>query len=540
MVTSIIDTDTFVLIGGGGPVGLSAAIELNARGVPYVLVSENLETAKHPKCNNTNARSMEHFRRLGIAGELRSEGLPPGLARASAYVTRFCGHEYGRLPRPYSDWPTPELPNTVSQIVLERALKRCAERAHGAQIHFGWRLQSFAQDRDGVTAQVESVTTGEQQTIRARYLLGIDGASSMVRKALGFGMVGEDGTTQRAFMGGTMISSFIRAPTLMAMSGRAPTHMTWIINRDMRAMMYSQDGRETWVVHYQVPQGVDWRGVDARATIAAMLGADVPFEILSGGPWTGGLALIAEHYQHGRVFLAGDAAHLFTPLGGLGMNTGIGDVMNLCWKIAAEHQGWAGPRLVDTYEGERRPFGVRNAQLGVACTRVMDRWVPPADCEADGAAAQAAREAFGARIMADDRPQYLTVGLQLGERYEGSPIVWPAGDARAARSLGPLRAGRARRRAGAALLAFATARRCSTSSGRDSRCSISAPRRTHAEAFAKAAATRGVPLKVVRLTPPEGDLYHDKLVLVRPDQHIAWHGDAADDAMAVIDRVHGA
>ncbi|HLH87416.1 MAG TPA: FAD-dependent monooxygenase, partial [Xanthobacteraceae bacterium] len=513
------------------------------RGVPYVLVTENLETAKHPKCNNTNARSMEHFRRLGIADELRSEGLPPGLARASAYVTRFCGYEYGRQPRPYSDWPTPELPNTVSQIVLERALKRIAEQAPGAQghsrVHFGWRMRSFEQYHDGVTAQVESVTTGERKQIRARYLLGIDGASSTVRKALGFGMVGEDGTTQRAFMGGTMLSSFIRAPTLMAASGRTPTHMTWIINRDMRAMMYSQDGRETWVVHYQVPPGVDWRAVDARATIRSMLGADAPFEIISGGPWTGGLALVAEHYQNGRAFLAGDAAHLFTPLGGLGMNTGIGDVMNLCWKIAAAHQGWAGPRLVETYEGERRPFGVRNAQLGVECTRVMDKWLPPADCEEDGADAQAAREKFGARIMAEDRPQYLTVGLQLGERYEGSPIVWDEDTAAPPdtwdRYVPVVRAGARAphywvepRKAlfdlfgpGFTLLDFGA--------DEDDR-----------DGLANAAGTRHVPLKILQLARPGNDLYRSKLVLVRPDQHIAWHGDAAADAMAVIDRVRGA
>src|SRR5712675_223098 len=114
--------------------------------------------------------------------------------------------------------------------------------------------------------------------------------------------------------------------------------------------------------------------IDAQSTIRTLLGAEVPFDIISGGPWTGGLALVAEHYQAGPVFLAGDAAHLFTPLGGLGMNTGIGDVMNLCWKLAAVHQGWAGPRLAESYEIERRPMGVRNSQLGVRCTRVMDGW----------------------------------------------------------------------------------------------------------------------------------------------------------------------
>src|SRR5262249_44093255 len=289
---------------------------------------------------NTNARSMEHFRRIGIAKELRAEGLPAGLARASAYVTRFCGHEYGRQPRPYATWPTPEIPNTISQIVLERELKRCAERQDASRIHFGQRLCAFEAREDGVLAEVEDVTTGARQGIRARFLLGIDGASSTVRRALGFGMVGDDGTTHRAFMGGTMLSYYIRSPTLMAASKRAPTHMTWIINPDLRAMMYAQDGRETWVVHYQVPKAADWKAIDAKATIRALLGADVPFDIISGGPWTGGLALVAEHYQHGPVFLAGDAAHLFTPLGGLGMNTGIGDVMNLCWKLAAVHQGW--------------------------------------------------------------------------------------------------------------------------------------------------------------------------------------------------------
>jgi 2-polyprenyl-6-methoxyphenol hydroxylase-like FAD-dependent oxidoreductase len=535
----MIPGETFALIVGGGPVGLAAAIELNWRGVPNVLVNDNLETARHPKCNNTNARSMEHFRRLGIATELRSEGLPSGLARASAYVTRFCGFEFGRMPRPYSDWPTPELPNTVSQIVLERALKRSAERTVDAQIHFGWRMRSFDANATGVTAEVENVTTGEIQTIRARYLLGIDGASSTVRKALGFGMVGDDGTTHRAFMGGTMLSTFIRAPTLMAASNRPPTHMTWIINPDMRAMMYSQDGRELWVVHYQVPKGTDWRSLDARAIIHAMLGANVPFDIISGGPWTGGLALVAERYQSGPVFLAGDAAHLFTPLGGLGMNTGIGDVMNLCWKLAAAHRGWAGPNLVDTYEGERRPFGVRNSQLGIQCTKVMDGWQVGPDFEQEGAAAQAAREAFGERIMSEDRPQYLTVGLQLGERYEGSPIVChdgtPAPPDTWDKYVPVDRPG-----ARAPHYWLAKGRALFDEFGQGFTLMDFGAGAKETDAFVRAAAARGVPLKVIRPAPPEQHLYDRKLVLVRPDQHIAWRGDVAEDALAVVDRVRGA
>jgi 2-polyprenyl-6-methoxyphenol hydroxylase-like FAD-dependent oxidoreductase len=279
------DRETFALIVGGGPVGLSAAIELHWRGVPTVLITDKLETAQHPKCNNTNARSMEHFRRLGIADQLRAEGLPSNIERASAYVTRFCGHEFGRLPRPYSNWPTPEIPNNVSQMVLERALRAQAERAPGAQIHFGWRLEQFTAHADHVVAEIESTVTRERREINARYLLGTDGASSAVRRTLGFAMTGEDGTTRRAFMGGTMLSFYIRAPTLIATSNRSPTNMTWIINRELRGMMYLQDGRETWVVHYQVPPDTDARAVDARAVIAKMIGRDdVPFDIISGGP----------------------------------------------------------------------------------------------------------------------------------------------------------------------------------------------------------------------------------------------------------------
>jgi 2-polyprenyl-6-methoxyphenol hydroxylase-like FAD-dependent oxidoreductase len=530
------DAETFVLIVGGGPVGLAAAIELAWRGVPAVLVNDRLETAQHPKCNNTNARSMEHFRRLGIAEDLRAEGLPREIARASAYVTRFCGYEFGRLPRPYSDWPTPELPNTVSQMVLERLLLNAARRG-SSQIRFGWRLNSFAAQGDHVIAEIEDLRRASAHSIKARFLLGADGAASTMRRALGVRMTGEDGSEPRAFMGGTMLSFFIRAPGLLAASNRPATHMTWIINPDMRGMMYSQDGRETWVAHYQVPADTDWRAVDGKDVIAAMIGAEVDFEIISGGPWTGGLALIAEQYQCGRVLLAGDAAHLFTPLGGLGMNTGIGDVMNLCWKIAAVHQGWAGPRLMESYEVERRPIGVRNSQLGVRCARVMDGWTMPRDFEANSGQAHAFRQAFGVRIMQEDRPQYLTVGIQLGERYEGSPVIWPAG-----RPAPPDTWDRytplARPGARAPHFWLSPGRALYDELGKEF-TALDFGAGEDADALATAAAARGVPLKVLHLEP-RPDLYRSRLVLVRPDQHIAWCGDAAPDAPAIIDRVRGA
>ncbi len=541
--------ETVVLIVGGGPVGLSAAIELGARRVPAILVTENEATARHPKCNNTNARSMEHFRRLGLADEIRRSGLPPNLAAASDYVTRFCGHELGRSVRPWAGgtdaasanapWPTPELPQTISQIRLEPLLKAAAERQATVATRFGCRLVSFEADADGVLALVEDVAAGERQHIRARFLLAADGARSPVRRALGIGMTGEDGKTDRAFMGGTMLSYFIRAPDLIERSGRSPARVNWIVNHEVRGFFYAQDGEALWIMHYQVPAAVDPRDLDPRAVIRAMIGADVPFEILSGGSWAGGLALVADGYRSGPVFLAGDAAHLFTPLGGLGMNTGIGDVMNLCWKLAALHEGWGGPALLDSYDVERRPIGRRNSALGVFIAKRMSAWKIPDDVEEPGAEAEAARRAFGAFIVEDDRPQYQTAGLQLGERYEDSPIVCPDGteappddwaayqplDRPGARAphawLGEGRSLHDLFGAGFTLLDLA---------GDAGTVALEA-----------AARDRNMPLSVIRPRLPPDSPYRARLVLVRPDGHVAWRGDAVPaDPGAILDQVRGA
>jgi FAD binding domain-containing protein/aromatic ring hydroxylase-like protein len=289
-----------------------------------------------------------------------------------------------------------------------------------------------------------------------------------------------------------------------------------------------------------VPKGTDWRQVDIKTTLCAMFGADVPFELISGGPWTGGLALVAEHYQSGPVFLAGDSAHLFTPLGGLGMNTGIGDVMNLGWKLAAVHQGWAGPHLLASYEIERRPIGERNTRLGVQCTRVMDQWAPPPNAEEDNEAAAAARTAFGLRIMADDRPQYLTVGIQLGERYEGSPLISPDGTPNPPDS-GDVYMPSDRPGGRAPHFEIAPGRAvCDECGPGFTLLDLSPPDGdTGAQAFAAAATHRNVPLKIVRCAAP-AVLYAKKFALIRPDHHIAWHGDDVGDALAVLDRARGA
>lgn len=543
---------TYVLIVGGGPVGLSAAVALGRRGVPVIVINERLETATHPKCNNTNARTMEHYRKLGLAEDIHANSLPPKVAREYAYVTRFCGYEFARMgrPHPYMDQGkkvggtpdflrSPETPQYIPQTRLEPVLKQHAEQQPGVSVRFGWRVTSFSETADGVTAEVENVTTNERHTIAAQYLLGADGARSMVRHGLDIGMAGEDGTVQRAFMSGTMLSQYIRAPKLVEQSGRPPALITWITTHDVRGFMFAQDDHERWIVHYQVPHGMDWRAVDTRDVVRRMLGADTEFEIISGGPWTGGVALVAERYQSARIFLAGDAAHLYTPLGAFGMNTGIGDVMNLCWKLGAVHAGWAGPELLATYETERRPIGIRNSLHGIVCAQRQSAWPIPSDIEEDTPEAEAGRQALGAYCLEDDKEQYSTSGIQLGERYEDSPLI--VADATPAPD-DTWYTYTDHDRAGARLPHFMLPDGRSLYAALGEDFTLIAFGHASTAALEQAARERRLPLTVLRVDVPEPPApYRSKLVLVRPDHHIAWHGDGApDDPIHVVDRVRGA
>lgn len=543
--------ETFALIIGGGPVGLAAALELGWRGIPAILVTENMTTATHPRCNTTNARSMEHFRRLGIADEVRAAAPLAETLPHAAYATRFCGREFARIDltraragtgtaAPGQALLSSEGSVTISQLFLEPVLKRAAERHSSVSLRFGWRALDVAEHADGVTVRVQKVGEDEVVEIAARYLVAADGARSLARKVIGATMEGEraamDG--QGTFVSGAMLTYFVRAPTLLAESGRRPAVLTWIINHDLKAFVFAQDGKERWIVHCQVPDGAKWQDVDHAAMLQAVFGRGVPYEVINFGPWTGGLALNADQYQSRRIFLAGDAAHLFTPLGGFGMNTGIGDAVNLGWKLAAVHDGWGAEGLLASYGAERRPIGLRNTGLGVKCSKRKGSWVVPPGIEEDGEAAEQDRRAFGAFVEADDLEEFATVGLQLGEAYEGSPVVWTDGSPAPPDSWSTYQP---RDRPGARAPDFRTGDGAMFHDKLGKTFVLAHLGGGNAPgAWAAAARERGMPLSLVAAAPPAG-LYSSSLVLIRPDHHIAWHGgDAPVDPGAVLDMARGA
>jgi 2-polyprenyl-6-methoxyphenol hydroxylase-like FAD-dependent oxidoreductase len=549
---------TPVLIAGGGPVGLVVALELGIRGVPCVVLNDQPETAAHPKANAIGARTMEHLRRLGVAGRLRQLGLDDDHPTDVAYFTRLTGFELARLQMPSRRdalaeartgsgvWASPEPPHRCSQIYLERELKRRADELPSIETRFGWRLTGVTETGDTVTARAEHIETGRVIVIEADYLVGADGGNSIVRKSLGIEYEGESGVV-RPFMGGEMFAAYFRARPDASWIKIGRSWQYWIVNPDIRALLIHVDGSDRFLVHTTIPKGGDPAAMDPRRILGLMAsagtGPGIGIDLLSAVRWTAGYSLVAQGYGSDRIFLAGDSAHLFTPTGGLGMNTGVDDAANLGWKLAALCRGWGGGGLARSYQRERRPIGIRNIGFARGFANSVGTVPVSGELERDSTAGVAERAALGDRLAAHAHAEFIIPGIMLGVRYAGSPIVaaddqhgapppdtpniylpnscpgaraphfWLDPEVALYDRLGPeftlLRLG----------------------GGAADTASIEA-----------AAARRGVPLTVLDAPSDRArDLYGVDLALIRPDQHIAWRGNRApDDALALIDRVRGA
>lgn len=548
-----VTSDPAVVIVGGGPCGLMLANELGARGIATLLFDEKPSTSPYPQANATQARTMEYFRRLGLAEDVRAEGLPSDYPTDIAYFTRYAGYELARFALPTSGeardlvkrlsgaWSAAELPHRCSQMYIERVLRRHAERRPGVSLNYGWRVTRFVDEGEAVTVEAERVADGARRRVRTGFLVGCDGARSMVRKRLGFALEGE--SAARNFMGGRMHAIYLRAPELYRVIRAKPAWSYWAVNRERRSFLIALDGRGDFVFSTQLRPGEEERAISesaARDMFFATLGTRCTVEILNHLSWTAGLTLVADGFQRGRVFLAGDAVHLFTPTGGLGYNTAVEDAVNLAWKLAAAVAGWGGAALLESYQRERQPVARRNTGYARRFADSIGNFLPPPELEDDTPAGAAARRAAGDYLNRHARAEFNIPGVTFGARYDGSPLILadgtrpPPDDANlyvpSATPGG--RAPHAWLADDASLfdrfgLGFTLLRL--------------GPEAPEATAFARAAARRGMPLDIVALPSPAlRDLYEADLALIRPDQVVAWRARRLPgDADAVLAQATG-
>jgi 2-polyprenyl-6-methoxyphenol hydroxylase-like FAD-dependent oxidoreductase len=542
-----------VLIAGGGPFGLALANELGRRGVTAALFDGKPSTAFNPQANATQARTMEHYRRLGFADEVRSLGLPQDFPTDIAYFTRYATYELARFRLPSArearqrvadlsgSWSAAELPHRVAQKYVEKVLRRHAEALSGISINYGWRLTGFAETEHAVTAQVAEVAGHGTGEVTARYLVGADGARSPVRKRLGIGWTGETGVV-RDFFGGRMYAIYLSAPQFYDVVPHPPAWMNVTFNRDRRAFMATVDGRGEFAFHTQLRDGEVVERIteaDALAMFRAAVGAPIAATILSRDTWTAGHALVVERFRQGRVFLGGDAAHLFTPAGGLGYNTAVDDAVNLGWKLAAAIRGVAGRGLLDSYEAERRPAAVRNTGYARAFADSLGRFKPRRGLEDDGPAGERLRREAGAYLERHGREEFNIPGITFGTRYDGSPVIVsdgskPPPDAANRYQPTAVPGGRAPH------LWLAEGRSLFDTFSFEWTLLRLGPAPPEPDRLVSAARQRGMDLEVVDVPSADArDLYEAPLALIRPDQIVAWRGDGDAGAEAVVAAVTG-
>jgi 2-polyprenyl-6-methoxyphenol hydroxylase-like FAD-dependent oxidoreductase len=532
--------DTQIFIAGAGPVGMTLALELAHHGIKSVIVERNPTTTRHPKMDLTNGRSMELFRRLGIADKLRSVGVAPSESLDIVWATKATGHVLHRFAYPSPDARrdmervkndgsgTLEPSMRVSQIILEPVLKAEIDASPLVDVRFGWAYESFVQDDDGVTATICNSESGEKETVRADYLVGCDGGGSRVRQDAGITSNGE-----YAIANAYMIH--FRSTDLSALGKFGVAYHL----QTSLGTLVAQNGKDIFTLQSVLPPGTE---VDPDELLQRFVGRNFDYEILVANPWTPHMVL-ADSYRNGRVFIAGDAAHQVIPTGGYGMNTGIGDAVDLGWKLAAVINGWAGDELLESFDAERRPIGeqnraaaMRHMHVRMAILEVFQNLEGLGDPETAEAAPW--RIEAGRQIGELGNAENESWGIEHGFRYTESPVICagpqiPAFDPMACSSVAVIGG-----RVPSYYLADGTPLHDLLASDSLSLVAIGSP---DAGNIASAAADLGIPVKHVQLDQEAVlDRLGSQLILVRPDQHIAWLGDKAPPQWApVLNKVTG-
>ena len=539
-----------MLIVGGGPVGLTLAMDLAWRGIEVIVAERRpADAPSSAKCGQISARSMEIFRRLGIAQKLRAVGLPMDYPNDIVSATSVTGIELSRVPIPArgergpgatgpdTSWPTPEHTHRVNQTFFDPVMLAHAKAQPRIRILNRTEVEQFTQHERGVTATARDLDGGEQFSIDCAYLVGCDGASSMVRKAIGAEFAGTPVVQH-------VQSTYFRAPALIKMLPGKPAWNYLSHNPRRCGSTMAVDGRETWITHNFLYRGEpDVDSVDRDWALREILGVgpDFHYDVISKEDWIS-RRLVADKLSHGRVFICGDAAHVWIPHGGYGMNAGIADAANLAWKLAATLKGWASPGILDTYSAERQPITEQASRLitDLAQRVIKHRREISGDIERQDSVGEATRAHVGRQTYDIDVEQQCCGGLNFGYYYDGSPIIAYDGEQQPAYTMGTFTS---------STVPGCRAPHLWLDDGRSLYDALG-PGYTllrleptaRVTGIVDAAAKRNVPLTVVDVNAPQArDVYRHKLVLVRPDQHVAWRGDEEPMApLELIDLVRGA
>ncbi|MGW6425112.1 FAD-dependent monooxygenase [Nocardia sp. NPDC055053] len=525
-----------VAIVGAGPVGMVLALELAHHEIDSILIEAHASTTKFPKMDETNPRSMELLARLGIADEIRAAGVAPHFSFDTAFCSSLAGYEYARWSDPSveqmreriaraTDGTMPAEPwQRISQEYAEAVLmRRCLDNPR-ISVHRPWRANSITECGEVVTIETVHVETAERRTVSAQYVVGCDGARSQVRACLG---VEQDGMENILTLALVHFRSRDRR--------RLHAHgQFWHLYFASGGILIAQDEGDTWTLHGLVPPDTDPDDIDPVAFVRRICGAPVEVdEILAQSLWRPNV-LLADRFRKGRVFLAGDACHQVIPNGGYGMNTGIGDAVDLGWKLGAVLNGWGGEVLLDSYEMERRPVAERNRDWSFRHVGVQLEIQSEVDLDLIGAASDEARRHRQemAAFIATRRGEACSPGVEYGYCYDNSPvIVQEPGEVP---PLDPLRykpTTRPGARAPHVVLV-------------DGRSILSQYSRAFTlvdhggiggERLVEEARAAGIPIQHVNgASAASAAVYERALVLVRPDGHVAWRGESVDDDPAAI------
>jgi 2-polyprenyl-6-methoxyphenol hydroxylase-like FAD-dependent oxidoreductase len=533
-----ITPDTYdVVVVGGGPVGIAMAIELGFRGRSVLVVERDDGVVRYPTAESIDVASMELLRRWGIAEAVLRSGFPADERRDISFVSRITTHELARFPRPSNAdrrdttrGLSPEGGVWWPKFWFDPTLRERAVGEPTVDLRFRWTCEGFGDGIDGVTVRLCSTEHG-RRTVRARFLVACDGAGSSIRRTLGIASMRDSDHARARWQG-----AFVRLPGLRERIPHAAAVQYYLVN-PRRIILGSLDGGDLWRVTYPLKDEECPAPSDVRATIADALDCTVEVvEVVDTREWSGD-AVVAESFRSGHVLLAGDAAHRMWPSGGHGMNTGLGDVANLGWKLDAVLSAWAPDALLDTYTAERRPHCERMVRRAWHNYRADNAILP--DPTLDDPGQEEARAVLGERIVSTRQTEWQSLGAQLDVRYPESSLVVSDGTPEPA--VDPEQYVPTARPGHRAPHVALPDRRSVLDLFRGRFTLLNLTPTADSSALVEAFRSRRIPVDV-EWVDAEGarDAYGCATALIRPDGIVAWRGDSCPiDPDLVVDQVSG-